>query len=162
MEEVKIKELKVELFIQGELKDEPIICRIIREFDVDLKIIEADQVTTPDIRPGTKGAVDGIIFDRSGNPREYHVLKEHPGGGKAALGLQYDRVPADAIIHWFRADRPGQSRGLPDILPALPLFAQLRRYTLAVIAAAESAANVAIFMKTSAPAGGSTWSEARR
>ncbi|MBS3735488.1 MAG: phage portal protein [Phycisphaerae bacterium] len=33
-------------------------------------------------------------------------------------------------------------------------FAQLRRYTLAVIAAAESAANVAIFMKTTAPPGG--------
>ena len=45
-------------------------------------------------------------------------------------------------------------RGLPDILPALPLFAQLRRYTLAVIAAAESAANIAVLMKTNAPAGG--------
>jgi capsid protein len=54
------------------------------------------------------------------------------------------------VIHWFRKDRPGQNRGLPDILPALPLFAQLRRYTQAVLAAAESAANVAIFMKTTA------------
>ena len=41
MEEVKIKELKVELFIPGELKDEPIICRMIRDFDIDVKIIEA-------------------------------------------------------------------------------------------------------------------------
>ena len=39
-------------------------------------------------------------------------------------------------------------------MPALPLFAQLRRYTLAVIAAAESAANIAVLMKTNAPAGG--------
>ena len=69
-------------------------------------------------------------------------------------GLEYDRVPAASMIHWFRADRPGQRRGLPDILPALPLFAQLRRYTLAVIAAAESAANIAVLMKTNAPAGG--------
>jgi lambda family phage portal protein len=141
---------------------------------LDLRLIEAEQVTTPGLasghdaaRPAAPGRgptarhgeaersrVDGIAFDEFGNPKEYHVLKEHPGGEKAALGLDYDRIPAGAMIHWFRADRPGQSRGLPDILPALPLFAQLRRYTLAVIAAAESAANIAIFMKTSAPAGG--------
>jgi len=94
------------------------------------------------------------VLDEFGNPVEYHVLKQHPGGDAASAGTQYDRVPAASMIHWFRADRPGQSRGLPDILPALPLFAQLRRYTLAVIAAAESAANIAILMKTSAPAGG--------
>jgi len=58
------------------------------------------------------------------------------------------------VIHWFRPDRPGQNRGLPDIMPALPLFAQLRRFTLAVLSAAESAANIAIFMKTMAPPGG--------
>jgi capsid protein len=98
--------------------------------------------------------VDGIVFDEFGNPAEYHILKAHPGGATGAVGQDYDKVPAESVIHWFRADRPGQSRGLPDILPALPLFAQLRRYTLAVIAAAESAANIAIFMKTNAPAGG--------
>ena len=121
--------------------------------ELDLRLIEADQVTTADLRVAKKTAVDGIVLDEFGNPTEYHVLKQHPGG-QATLGMKYDSVPADAMIHWFRADRPGQHRGVPDILPALPLFAQLRRYTLAVIAAAESAANIAIFMKTGAPAGG--------
>jgi len=37
---------------------------------------------------------------------------------------------------------------VPDIMPALPLFAQLRRYTLAVIEAAEVAAMIALLMKT--------------
>jgi hypothetical protein len=80
--------------------------------------------------------VDGIVFDEFGNPKEYHVLKNHPGGSSGAVGQDCGKVPAESMIHWFRADRPGQSRGLPDILPALPLLAQLRRYTLAVIAAA--------------------------
>ncbi|MDW8264246.1 MAG: phage portal protein, partial [Gemmataceae bacterium] len=62
--------------------------------------------------------------------------------------------PAAAMLHWFRADRPGQARGVPDILPALPLFAQLRRFTLAVIAAAETAADFAGILYTDAPAGG--------
>jgi len=121
---------------------------------LDVRLIEADQVTTPDLSLAKTNAVDGIVLDEYGNPREYHVLKEHPGGEKALATSEYDRVPAASVIHWFRADRPGQNRGLPDILPALPLFAQLRRYTLAVIAAAESAANIAVLMKTNAPAGG--------
>ncbi|MCE5280329.1 MAG: phage portal protein [Planctomycetaceae bacterium] len=120
---------------------------------LDLRLIEADQVTAAMSQP-VPGSVDGIMFDVYGNPSEYLVLKAHPGGGTVSSGAECDRVAAASMIHWFRADRPGQSRGLPDILPALPLFAQLRRYTLAVIAAAESAANIAIFMKTNAPAGG--------
>jgi len=121
---------------------------------LDIRLIEADQVTTPRLTMATVNAVDGIVFDEFGNPKEYHILKNHPGSATTGLGLDYDRIPAESVIHWFRADRPGQSRGLPDILPALPLFAQLRRYTLAVVAAAESAANIAIFMKTTTPAGG--------
>ena len=58
------------------------------------------------------------------------------------------------MIHYFRADRPGQSRGIPEITPALPLFAQLRRYTLAVLAAAETAADFAAVLYTDAPANG--------
>jgi capsid protein len=68
--------------------------------------------------------------------------------------LAFDRIPAAAILHWFRVDRPGQARGIPDIMPALPLFAQLRRFTLAVIAAAETAADFAGILYTDAPAGG--------
>jgi capsid protein len=58
------------------------------------------------------------------------------------------------MVHYFRADRPGQCRGIPEITPALPLFAQLRRYTLAVIAAAETAADFAAVLYTDAPANG--------
>src|SRR5574339_1156872 len=68
--------------------------------------------------------------------------------------MQYDRVPAESVIHYFRADRPGQSRGIPDITPSLPLFAQLRRYTLAVLAAAETAADFAAVVYTDSPANG--------
>ena len=121
---------------------------------LDIKLIEADQVTTPDLNPLASNAVDGIVFDDYGNPVEYHILKEHPGDFVWTGGMEYDRVPAERVIHWFRMDRPGQVRGVPDITPALPLFAQLRRYTLAVIAAAETAATFAGILYTDAPPGG--------
>jgi len=62
---------------------------------LDLKLIEADQVATPDLIFGVTYAVDGIVFDQFGNPVEYHILKEHPGDhGFTRFGLDYDRIPA--------------------------------------------------------------------
>lgn len=115
-------------------------------------IIEADQIATPDLVTMSGDAVDGITFDTHGNPKAYHVLDDHPGD-LLSLGLRkYRQVPAENMIHWFRKTRPGQRRGVSELTPALPLFAQLRRYTLAVIGAAESVADIAIMMKTTMPA----------
>jgi lambda family phage portal protein len=121
---------------------------------LDLRLIEADQIATPTV--SLAGGVDGIVFDSFGNPIEYHLLRSHPGDA-AGIGSSltgFERVSAEAIVHYFRADRPGQTRGIPEITPALPLFAQLRRYTLAVIAAAETAADFAAVLYTDAPANG--------
>ena len=120
---------------------------------LDLRLIEADRVTTPDLIPSLSRGVDGIVFDRAGNPVQYHVLKSHPGDA-IHVSLEYDRLPAESVVHYFREDRPGQARGIPDIVPALPLFAQLRRFTLAVLAAAETAADFAGILYTDAPASG--------
>jgi len=123
---------------------------------MDLRLVEADQVATPNLAVRQTGAVDGIVFDNSGNPLEYHVLRQHPGDGHLLKDgrSDHERVSAGSVIHWFRVDRPGQARGIPEIMPALPLFAQLRRFTLAVLAAAETAADFAGILYTDAPANG--------
>jgi len=144
---------------------------------LDLRLVEADLVTSPygaDFRPWTldfwKGAdngnpkaqslkpkaheIDGVVLDAFGNPVAYRVLKDHPGGGGFSIGEEYLTVPGGHVIHVFRQERPGQHRGIPEITPALPLFAQLRRFTLAVLAAAEAAADFAGILYTDAPANG--------
>jgi lambda family phage portal protein len=131
--------------------------RIDAPVQLDLRLLEADQVATPfGVLAPEERAIDGIVFDSFGNPVAYYVLRSHPGDPRAwRAGINdYDLMPAESVVHLFRAERPSKSRGIPEITPALPLFAQLRRYTLAVIAAAESAANIAVLMKTSAPPGG--------
>ncbi|HEX7010769.1 MAG TPA: phage portal protein [Phycisphaeraceae bacterium] len=124
---------------------------------LDVQLVEADRVASPvmAVLP-TINDIDGIILDPYGNPHTYTVLRHHPGdaGHLSAWKTPYDIVPADAVVHWFRVDRPGQHRGIPELTPALPLFAQLRRYTLAVIAAAETAADFAAVLFTDAPANG--------
>lgn len=121
---------------------------------LDLRLVEADQVTTPELNTDNGGAVDGIVFDEAGNPIEYHILKQHPGDTFGSIHADYWRLPASTVLHYYRLDRPGQSRGVPDITPALPLFAQLRRYTLAVISAAEMAALPGGVLYTDAPPNG--------
>lgn len=120
---------------------------------LDLHLVEADRVTTPYPKLLDDNTVDGIEMDNSGDPVRYNILRFHPGDLRAAIN-DYDVIDADAVIHWFRADRPGQHRGVPEITPALPLFAQLRRYTLAVLGAAETAADFAAVLFTDAPANG--------
>jgi lambda family phage portal protein len=125
----------------------------------DLRLVEADQVRTTDISLYGVPCVDGIKLDQYGNPENYHILREHPGNysywtGTIGFPWEYANWPATSVIHWFRADRPGQHRGIPEITPALPLYAQLRRFTQATLDAAESAAHFALVMQTNAPASG--------
>ena len=128
--------------------------RLSTAIQLDLRLIEAEQVCTPSLDALSGNNVDGIVFDGAGNPVEYHVLRRHPGDIGTGLNREYDQLPASSVIHWYRCDRPGQARGIPDIMPALPLFAQLRRFTLAVLAAAETAADFAGILYTDAPANG--------
>ena len=119
---------------------------------VRLLVIEPDRLTTPLQMAGIGGvSFDGSIrygieTDAYGRPENYYILKKHPGADNAMISYtkdDFDIIPAGQVIHLFDFDRPGQTRGVPKIAPALPLFAQLRRYTLAVLAAAEQAASIA-------------------
>jgi len=124
---------------------------------LDVKLIEADRVAAPLMSLGNvlsaPDEVDGIRFDTWGNPSIYTVLRRHPGG-LGAWGAGCDYIRSANMVHWFRPDRPSQHRGVPEITPALPLFAQLRRYTLAVLGAAETAADFAAVLYTDSPANG--------
>lgn len=121
---------------------------------LDLTVIEADQIATPTLNPLDPRYVDGIEYDDYGNPSYYHLLPYHPGD-LLAFGQpfgSFDRIPADLVLHWFRPIRPGQCRGVPDLTPALKLFAELRRYSDAVRRAAETAADFAGVLESDAPA----------
>lgn len=122
---------------------------------LDLQPVEADQIATPFRGPDAEVDADGIEVDRAGNVTAYHVLRRHPGSLAApwSLALEYDRVPASLVLHWFRADRPGQRRGVSELMPALKMFALLRRYALAELTSAEVAALMPLVLESDAPAG---------
>lgn len=113
---------------------------------LDLRITECDQYSTPTPLLDPTRMVDGIEFDEFGNPEYYHRLKFHPGGW--GYSAEKEDIPAEEVIHLFRQDRPGQHRGVPEVTTALPLFQMLRRYTLATVSAAETAAKLTAVLET--------------
>lgn len=119
---------------------------------LNLRVYEAEQIATPDLQSQFDSSLtDGIEFDAAGNPRIYHVLREHPGDGYAFNG-EAERVKAAFMLHWFRPSRPGQTRGACELASSLGIGAQTRRYAQATLMKAEVSANVAGVMETEHPA----------
>ncbi len=121
---------------------------------LDLTLIEPEQVISPFSTERDLILSDGIEYDANGNPVRYWVLKEFPGLGTAYSAMRpedFDTWPARYVLHYYRPDRAGQARGVPDLTPAIDQFAELRRYSKAVIAAAEAVADHAIVIYSEAP-----------
>lgn len=120
------------------------------ENKLDVRPIECDRITSPHIGINLEpNNIDGVILDNHGYVAKYFMLTTHPGDGGISFGTKFAEVLPMSMLHWFRSDRPEQHRGLSELTPALPLFAMLRRYTLAVVDSAESAANQSGVIKTS-------------
>lgn len=116
-----------------------------------LQTIESDRIATPWQRGGgiyDEKLKDGIELDEDGRPLKYYVLDRHPGASFVQSIGDYKEVPAEFMIHYYQQDRPGQTRGVPRFTPSLPLFAYLRRWTLATVQAAETAANISGTLET--------------
>jgi capsid protein len=121
-------------------------------------VVETDRCTSPDKVPERVGGVeelDGVRFNRYDEVSDYYFRTVHPG---AMFGLADDGRWIDSrfVIHWFRQDR-GWLRGIPELTASLPNCAILRRYTLAMLRHAETAASLSAIIETPGPANTNFW-----
>lgn len=129
---------------------------------LDFQVLEADRISSLGIFSGgistavDNNEIDGVRFDNVGDPTHYHVLDEHPGGFLPSLKGKWIR--ARFVSHWFRQDR-GWLRGIPETTASLPLCALLRRYTLAVVKAAEVGADFAAVLESEGPPNANVWTD---
>lgn len=122
------------------------------EPSLDIKLYEADQIDTPFYLGYDPLEFPGGLLDSAGNVATWHILKTHPGSYVWATDpYGYDAVPASLMVHWMKQRRPGQIRGIPEITPGLNLYAYIRRYTLAVLGSAETAAKIAGILEVDTP-----------
>ena len=95
--------------------------------------------------------VDGIRYDAYGNPVSYRFLSVHPGSAGAFLDTARE-IPAKDVVHYANIFRAGQHRGISEMLAALNIFNDLRRYSTAVVLAAEIAARISFIISNDLPA----------
>jgi len=153
----KLRTMRQSKLIDGEAFAQFVTNPRLDGVQLDIRLIEAEMIATPIglLIPNTTpegSIVDGLEFDEYGNVTNYKRLKYHPGSNFRISNFEFDRIEAKYIIHWFKQIRPAMHRGMSEIAPALRLFGDMRRYTSAVVAAAETAADFAAFLKTNSPA----------
>lgn len=130
---------------------------------LDIRLYETDQISTP---WGKKSDVDGVVLDEeSGEVKSFWMLDTHPGatpeGGffnraSSFIGKYTGKeIPADQLWQLYTPKRAGQLRGVSEVHSALTLGPLHRRYTLATVKAAETAASLSFTLETDTPDEGS-------
>jgi lambda family phage portal protein len=108
-------------------------------FDLRLQMIEADQVSNPNNQPDTESIKDGIERDVDGEAVALHYQVAHPGNTTNAGKRTWLRVPffdpdgRRRVLHFFDKKRRGQSRGVPDLAPAIEALAQVTEFQKAYL-----------------------------
>lgn len=157
---------KLKLSRMAKARDGEVFLRIVRNpkisgvAKIDVQLYEAEQIGSRILSEyaeyysdGSLKEFDGIQFDKYGNPIAYRFWRIHPGS--AGIGFVVDDsflVPAEQVIHYAHFMRPGQHRGFSEIASTLNIFNDLRRFTNAVLSAAETAAGISFLLHTDAPA----------
>lgn len=127
--------------------------RLATPVKLDFTVMESELVQGQPASAISDYYYDGIHYDPAWRAMRYDVLRKHPGDTLPFVGMfgEFTTVDSSSIFHHFDELRPGQRRGIPEITPALELFAKLRRWSGATIGAAELAAAYAGLVKL--PAG---------
>lgn len=92
---------------------------------MQIQVLEPDFIDTARDSITTDGGViiQGIEYDKSGRRVAFWLFDAHPGDGLFIAASRTfhmsHRIPAEDVIHIYRADRPGQVRGVTWLAPII-------------------------------------------
>jgi len=88
---------------------------------LQIELLEADHLDTLKNLELPNGGriVNGVESDAIGRVVAYWVFRRHPGDRTGIGMIDAVRVPAESIVHPFRATRAGQRRGVTWLAPVL-------------------------------------------
>lgn len=127
------------LMIETIARDGEIVIREVAGFDnpwnFAIQLLEADHLDEgkTEILSNGNQIIMSKELDRFGKPVAFHLLKKHPGNTMFGVTKEYDRVPADEIIHPFVIERASQSRGLPWMYTAATRLNHIGAYEMAAL-----------------------------
>lgn len=126
---------------------------ISRPVPLALELIEADRLASDQdtyalARDGGKRIIRGVEIDDLGKPVAYYIYDQHPNGPYATLNRTPRRIDASEVLHLFRRDRIGQSRGVSWFAPVMSWLRDLGVYVDNEIQASAVAACFGVAIKT--------------
>ena len=106
---------------------------IYRPVPLALEIIEADRLATERDtyavgKQTSNKIIRGVEMDELGRPVAYWIYPEHPNSPYVTKNRTPERIDAKNIIHLFRRDRIGQSRGVTWFAPVMSWLRDLGVY----------------------------------
>ena len=142
-------------------------------YQLRLKLISADRVSTPDSLDGDYNGYDielpdgntimnGIEINKDGKVEAYYICSTFPGEYSSKISKwqrvckRGEKTGNPNILHIFNADIAEQYRGVPFLAPVIQSIKQMTRYTEAEIMAAVINAMFAVFICTEEGAGAAT------
>lgn len=135
---------------------------ITRPVPLALEMIEADRLANDKdtyaarrASSDTNRVIRGVEVDDKGKPVAYWIYPDHPTAVHS-LTRTPERVPAADVLHLFRRDRVGQTRGVTWFAPIMSWLRDLGVYVDNEIQASAVASCFGVVIKTSGPAGGLT------
>jgi lambda family phage portal protein len=137
-----------EVFVLRRVVDGRLLLRVCEPEMVDLQKNERLS-NGHDIRMGVERA-------ESGMPVAYWFFRQHPGdvafpSDGARAYRDHVRIPASEVIHFYRPDRPCDTRGISPLAPALWTLKQLTEYERAELVAARKQANEGVYFEPQVP-----------
>ena len=125
-----------------------------------IELIEADRLasdkdtyTVRHSKESGNRVIRGVELDDKGMPVAYWIYREHPNSPFSQLGQMPERVLANEVLHLFRKDRIGQSRGASWFAPIMSWMRDLGVYVDNEIQASAVASCFGVAIKTDSPIG---------
>ncbi len=133
---------------------------ITRPVPLALELIEADRISmerdtfaTQINKDNGNRVVRGIELDDKGKPVAYWIYPEHPNSPYTVRNQVPERIIAGDIIHLYRKDRVGQTRGVSWFAPIMSWMRDLGVYVDNEIQASAVASCFGVAIKTETPIG---------
>lgn len=133
---------------------------IARPVPLALEMIEADRLslerdtfTTRPARGEGNSVIRGVEIDDKGKPVAYWIYPQHPNSPYAVMNQMPERIQASEIIHLYRKDRVGQTRGVTWFAPIMSWMRDLGVYVDNEIQASAVASCFGVAIKSEMPTG---------
>ena len=132
---------------------------IYRPVPFAIELVEADRLATEKdtykfrSTMGDNKIVRGVELDDLGKPVAYWIYPEHPNGPYVTRSTMPERYDAKDILHLYRIDRIGQSRGVSWFAPVMSWLRDLGVYVDNEIQASAVAACFGVAVTTTGKAG---------